>query len=134
MSTHSATVELGTEKYRTVCSAGEHVFYVDEPTSLDGTDTAPNPYEMLLGSLGACKAITVRMYADRKGWDLQSIRLDLEHSRPNGRGHPERIDISLSFTGDLSDEQRARLKEIANACPVQKTITGELSINSILED
>ncbi|MGV6814936.1 MAG: OsmC family protein [Phycisphaerales bacterium] len=134
MSTHSTTVELGKEKYRTVCSAGGHTFYVDEPASLDGTDSAPNPYEMLLGAIGACKAITVRMYADRKSWALDSIRLDLEHSRPNGRGHPEQIDISLSFAGDLSDEQRARLKEIANACPVQKTILGELSIHSILED
>jgi putative redox protein len=74
------------------------------------------------------------MYAERKGWDLQSVRLDLEHSRPNGRGAPELIEISLSFEGDLDDAQRERLKEIANACPVQKTITGGLQIESVLED
>ena len=129
----TATVTLGTDHYRTEIVAGGHTFYVDEPASMKGTDTAPDPYEMLLGSIGACKAITVRMYADRKGWPLESVRLDLEHSRPNGRGEPELIEISLSFTGDLSGEQRARLKEIANACPVQKTILGELAMESFLE-
>ena len=134
MSTHTATVIIGKDKYRTTCTGVEHTFYVDEPADMDATNTAPNPYEILLGSLGACKAITARMYADRKGWPLGSVQLDLEHSRPNGRGKPELIEISLSFTGDLDDTQRARLKEIANACPVEKTIAGELAINSILED
>jgi len=134
MQMQTATVSIGNDQYRTTCQAGNHTFFVDEPASLQGTDTAANPYELLLGSLGACKAITVRMYADRKGWPLESVRLDLEHSRPNGRGNPERIDISIGFVGDLSDDQRARLKEIANACPVQKTITGELTIDSVLEE
>lgn len=134
MSNKAATVTIGTEPYRTQVDSGGHTFYLDEPGSLGGADTAPDPYALLLGSLGACKAITVRMYADRKGWPLESVRLDLEHSRPNGRGNPELIEISLSFNGDLSDEQRARLKEIANACPVQKTVTGELAIESVLED
>lgn len=134
MSTQTLSVTIGNDNYRTTCVGEKHTFFVDEPPSLNGTDTAPNPYEILLGSLGACKAITARMYADRKGWALDSVQLDLEHSRPNGRGNPERIDISISFTGDLTDEQRARLKEIANACPVQKTIAGKLTIESILED
>lgn len=130
----TASVTLDTSnKYRTTCTAGKHTFFVDEPQSLEGTDTAPNPYEMLLASIGACKAITVRMYADRKGWPLESVQLDLEHSRPNGPLKPEHIDISLSFKGDLDDTQRARLKEIANKCPVQRTVTGELTIDSILE-
>ena len=128
------TVTLGTEDYRTRVSARTHEFYIDEPGTLNGGDTAQDPYETLLGALGACKAITVRMYAQRKGWDLKSVRLDLAHSRPNGRGNPEQIDISISFEGDLDEDQRNRLKEIANACPVQKTILGELSINSILEE
>lgn len=134
MSDSIVTVKIGKDQYRTEVNAGKHTYFADEPGSLGGTDSAPDPYQLLLGSLGACKAITVRMYADRKGWPLESIRLDLEHSRPEGRGKPERIEISLSFTGDLSDEQRARLKEIANACPVQKTILGELTIDSFLED
>lgn len=136
MSEHNAvtTVVLGTQDYRTRVTSRTHEFFVDEPGDLNGGDTAQDPYETLLGALGACKAITVRMYAQRKGWDLQEVRLDLVHSRPNGRGKPEQIDISLSFVGDLDDDQRKRLKEIANACPVQKTITGELSVNSILEE
>lgn len=134
MSTKTATVTIGTEPYRTEVVSDGHTFYLDEPGSLGGANTAPDPYALLLGSLGACKAITLRMYAERKGWDLQSVQLDLEHSRPNGRGEPEVIEISVSFTGDLDDKQRARLKEIANACPVQKTITNGLQIQSYLED
>ena len=129
----TASVTIGTEPYRTEVQSGGHTFYLDEPGSLGGADTAPDPYALLLGSLGACKAITVKMYAERKGWDLQSVRLDLEHSRPNGRGEPELIEVSVSLTGDLDDKQRARLKEIANACPVQKTITTGLQIESYLE-
>lgn len=128
------TVTLGTQDFRTQVASRTHEFFVDEPVELQGGDTAQDPYETLLGALGACKAITVRMYANRKGWDLQQVRLDLAHSRPNGRDGAEQIDISISFTGDLNDDQRARLKEIANACPVQKTITGELVVNTILED
>lgn len=134
MSTNTTTVTLGQTDYRTEIVAGGHTFYVDEPGSLGGGDTAPDPYAVLLGSLGACKAITARMYAQRKGWALEEVRLDLEHSRPNGRGEAELIEISVSFTGDLTDEQRQRLKEITNACPVSKTIEGELKVESSLED
>ncbi len=128
----TTTVTLGTDDYRTRVASRAHEFFVDEPGELNGGDTAQDPYETMLGALGACKAITVRMYAQRKGWDLREVRLDLEHSRPNGRGKPEQIDIVMRFEGDLDDDQRARLKEIANACPVQRTILGELTINSAL--
>ena len=134
MSTDTITVELGNEPYRTTVTAGDHVFFLDEPGSLGGGDTAPDPYSLLLGALGACKAITAKMYAQRKGWALDDVRLDLVHSRPNGRGKPELIEISLSFMGDLTDEQRQRLKEVTNACPVSKTIEGELEVQSVLED
>ena len=134
MSTDTITVELGNEPYRTKVTAGEHSLYIDEPGSLGGGNTAPDPYSVLLGALGACKAITAKMYAQRKGWTLDDVRLDLVHSRPNGRGKPELIEISLSFVGDLTDEQRQRLKEVTNACPVSKTIEGELEIQSVLED
>jgi len=134
MSEHTiTTVILANEDYRTRVTSRDHEFFVDEPARFNGGDTAQDPYETLLGAIGACKAITARMYAQRKGWDLQQVRLDLVHSRPNGRGNPEQIDISISFEGDLDDEQRARLKEIANACPVQKTILGELTIDTVLE-
>ncbi|MBO6514763.1 MAG: OsmC family protein [Phycisphaerales bacterium] len=134
MGTDITTVTLGQTDFRTEIAAGNHTFYVDEPGSLGGGDTAPDPYQLLLGSLGACKAITARMYAKRKGWALDEIRLDLRHSRPNGRGKEELIEISVSLTGDLSEEQRERLKEITNACPVSKTIEGDLKVVSSLED
>jgi len=128
------TVRIGNENYRTQITSRDHTFYIDEPGELGGADTAPTPYEALLGALGACKAITAKMYAQRKGWALDEVQLDLIHSRPNGRGNPELIEISMSFTGDIDDTQRARLKEITNACPVQKTILNELTIDAILED
>ena len=128
------TVRIGKENFRTQIDARGHTFYIDEPGDLGGADTAPTPYEALLGALGSCKAITAQMYAQRKGWSLDEVRLDLIHSRPNGRGKPELIEISMTFTGDLDDTQRARLKDITNACPVQKTILNELSIEAVLED
>lgn len=128
------SVRLGKDDYRTQITSRQHEFFIDEPGALKGADTAQDPYETLLGALGACKAITAKMYAQRKGWALDEVRLDLIHSRPNGRGNPELIEISISFEGDLDDTQRARLKEITNACPVQKTIMGELIIESTLED
>lgn len=134
MSEPITTVTIGRDQYRTAITSGKHSYHADEPGSLGGSDTAPDPYALLLGALGACKVITVRMYADRKEWALESVRLDLRHSRPEGRGKPEKIEVSISLTGDLSGEQRKRLKEIANACPVQKTITGELTVESYLED
>lgn len=128
------TVRLGTDDYRTTITSGPHEFFADEPGALGGKDTAPGPYQLLLASLGACKAITTRMYAQRKGWDLREVRLDLVHSRPGERGEPERIDISISFVGDLTDDQRVRLEEIAGKCPVQRTISGELRVKTILEE
>jgi len=127
------TVEIGREPYTTSITTGNHTVTADEPGDLGGADKGPDPYGLLLSSLGACKAITVRMYADRKGWDLERVRLGLAHSRPEGRGGPERIDVSISFEGDLDDDQRAKLKEIAGKCPVEKTITGELAVETILE-
>ncbi len=128
------TVRLGTDDYRTTITSGSHEFFADEPGDLGGKDTAPGPHQLLLASLGACKAITARMYAQRKGWDLREVRLDLAHSRPAGREDPELIDISISFVGELTDDQRQRLKEIAGRCPVQRTITGGLTVSTLLED
>jgi len=131
--TDITTVEIGREPYATTIKTGNHTITADEPGAMGGADTGPDPYGLLLSSIGACKAITVRMYADRKGWDLERVRLGLAHSRPEGRGGPERIDVSIAFDGDLDDEQRARLKEIAAKCPVEKTVTGELAIETVLE-
>jgi len=127
------TVTIGREPFVTTATSGTHTLTADEPGALGGKDMGPDPYQLLLSSLGACKAITAKMYADRKGWDVSEIRLDLVHSRPEGRGGPERIDVSISIKGDLDDDHRARIKEIAGKCPVEKTISGGLTVETILE-
>ena len=107
--------------------AGHH-WQADEPLALGGGDTATTPDRMLLGALGACTAITLRMYATRKGWPLQDVRVDL---RLNPAGKPASgadIERTLHLIGPLDDAQRARLLEIANACPVHKILSGEVRI------
>lgn len=128
------SVSLGPQPYATLIHARSHMLAADEPGDLGGNDTGPTPYELLLASVGSCKAITAKMYAQRKGWALESVRVELRHERPEGRGGPERIGASFVFEGDLDDEQRERLLQIAEKCPVQKTITGGLSVESTLVD
>ncbi len=114
-----------------------HTLRADEPPDLGGHDTGPTPYELLLASLAACKAITVRMYADRKGWPLERVDLDLSHDRrpaasrktdlPGEPTEPapimDHVDVTLRIVGPLlSAEQRARLAEIADKCPVHKML------------
>lgn len=129
-----ASVRIGVEPYATAITARQHSLRGDEPGELGGKDTGPTPYELLLGALGTCKVMTAKMYADRKGWALTGARAELVHERPHGRGGPERIGVVFTFEGDLTDEQRRRLLEIAEKCPVQKTITGELSVEAILAE
>lgn len=130
MSDSTVSVSIGTEPYATQIQAGQHAIIADEPGNLGGKDVGPDPYALLLSGLGACKAITARMYADRKGWPLEGVRVGLAHSRPEGRDGPELITVTFAFDGDLTDEQRQRLLEIAEKCPVQKTITGGLRVES----
>ena len=102
-----------------------------------GADAGPSPYQLLLSGLGACKAMTVRMYADRKGWDLDEVHVALRHERRHADDCVDcesdstritHIDTEIQFTGDLTGEQRERLREIAGRCPVEKTITGDLRV------
>lgn len=128
MSDHGpVTVRIGATPYLTSVRAGAHEIVADEPGELGGADEGPDPYGLLLASLGSCKAITVTMYARRKGWALEAVELELHHTREDGH---ERIDASIRFEGDLSDEQRERLTQIAGKCPVEKTITGELRVRT----
>lgn len=110
-----------------------HLWQADEPADLGGGDTAPSPERLLLSSLGACTAITVRMYAARKQWPLTEVRVELQFN-PNGK--PEagtELTRVVSLHGDLSDEQRQRLLQIANACPIHKVLTGEVRIATSLQ-
>ena len=109
----------GAGKYGQRLDDGRHVLTADEPAALGGDDAGPSPHELLLMALGACTAITLRMYAARKGWALEDVSVALSlTSKPE-----ERIERRVTLTGTLDAAQRARLIEIANACPVHRTLT-----------
>ena len=117
--------------------AGRHHLIADEPEAQGGTDLGPTPYAYLLAGLGACTAMTLRLYAQRKGWELGEVDVVLRHQRAHaadaaaaGVERLERISKEVTFGGELDDEQRARLLEIADRCPVHRTLTGELEIVS----
>lgn len=120
-----------------------HHWIADEPTRVGGKNAGPDPYEHLLASVGTCTAMTVRMYAGRKKWPLTDVRVHVSHTREHMTDcetceeKPQQLDIisrKLEFIGDLTTEQRHRLAEIADKCPVHKTLTGHLDIRtSVLE-
>lgn len=105
-----------------------HAVVCDEGLGVGGEDRGPDPTEMLLGALGACVAMTLKMYAGRKGWELGDLQVDLTGRDENGVFIVER---RLSFGAPLTDEQRQRLTEIAGRCPVSRRITGQVEIRPI---
>lgn len=128
---------LGRYSFTQSLIAGAHAFYADEPEEDDGDDLGPTPYELLLWALGACTSMTLMMYARRKGWPLQDVTVHLHHDRVHALdsaaaeqtgGRMERIERELTLIGDLSEEQRARLLEIAARCPVHRTLTGDVTV------
>lgn len=119
---------------------GQHRLQSDEPPD-SGNDGGPNPYELLLAALGACTSMTLRIYADRKQWPLQGVQVRLGHSRIHAEdcatcdtkeGLLDQIEVEVSLIGDLSDSQRLRLMEIADHCPVHRTLLGEIQIRMTL--
>ena len=137
----AVTVIGGPSSLRQVISVGRHELFADEPKASGSHDEGPDPYELLLSALGSCTSMTLRMYADRKKWPLKEIRVALTHSKnyPNDCLNCEqpaamldRIDRRITLTGELSAEQRQRLLEIANLCPVHKTLTSRVDIQTEL--
>lgn len=121
------TARIGNDHYRTEIDVGGHAITADEPPALGGQGAGPAPYDLLLASLGACTAITLRMYADRKGWPLASVEVGL---RLHGK-EQFRIDRTLTIVG-LDDEQRARMADIAERTPVTLTLKNGLPIDTRL--
>lgn len=103
----------------------DHQLTVDEPLESGGEDTGPDPQELLAVSLASCTAITMEMYAARKGWDLGNVEVDVQYS-PAERGTPTKFDIVLRLPEDLPEEQVQRLRVIAAKCPVHRTLEGEV--------
>ena len=118
-------------------AAGKHRLVADEPVSAGGGDAGPDPYGYLLASLGVCTSMTVGLYARRKQFPLENIKVSLWHSRIHAKdceecetreGMVDRIDVEVELTGALSAEQHAALMEIAAKCPVHRTLTSEINI------
>ena len=114
---------------------GEHAWLADEPAEAGGGNLGPGPRSLLLSALGACTAITVRMYAGRKGWPLEGIQVDLSYGEAaEGTSPGTSIDRRITLRGPLDAAQRARLLDIANHCPVHKILSGPIAIASSLEE
>jgi putative redox protein len=116
---------IGTTNYLVTITAGHHKLNADEPVALGGNDVGPAPYELLCSALCACTTITLRMYAERKQWPLVAVHVDVHYKRS---GDEEMIDRVLQFEGELDDQQRARLADIAERTPVTLTLKKGLPI------
>ncbi len=136
--------ETGTGKFTNVVVTGSgHILNGDEPKSVGGDDTGPTPYDFLLAALGTCKSMTMRMYAARKGYNLSRVQVRLSHEKIHAKdcehcetkvGKVDVIDTKILITGDLSEEERQKIFEIAERCPVHRTITSEVHIKAQLLD
>ena len=119
----------------TIKADAVHAWAADEPTAMGGGDTARSPTQLLLSSLGSCTAITLQMYAGRKQWPLTAVEVVLQLN-PAGKPAAGNTEITrkIKLTGALNDEQRERLLQIANACPIHKVLSGAIQIESALAD
>jgi putative redox protein len=128
--------EAGSGTYTQQITLGHHRLVSDEPRPI-GDDAGPTPYDLVLAGLGACTSMTLRMYANRKGWPLDEVRVTLRHSRihaedcahcETAKGWIGHIDRDIELVGALDDSQRQRLAQIADQCPVHQTLTSEIDI------
>ncbi|EJL29585.1 putative redox protein, regulator of disulfide bond formation [Caulobacter sp. AP07] len=124
-----ATARIGETRYATTITTGHHALTADEPERLGGADAGPAPFDLLLSALGACTAITLKMYAERKAWPLEALEVRLHY---HGGETPPRIERVLVPTGPLDDAQRARLADVAERTPVTLAIKGGVPIETSL--
>jgi putative redox protein len=138
MPTRHVVVDSGSGLTQTIL-AGPHLMAADEPVASGGEDAGPNPYELLLASLGACTSMTLRLYANHKDWPLDRVTVRLEHWKVQpdtrgGGGEPvDEIKRVVVLVGDLSSAQRDRLLEVAGRCPVSRTLARSVRIATLLE-
>lgn len=135
--------ERGDGKFTQVMLDGEHILLADEPREAGGDDRGPSPYRLLLMALGACTSMTLRLYADRKGWPVERITVRLRHFRDYAKDckdcddkkvQIERIERVIDVEGELDDSQHIRLLEIAEKCPVHRTLESRVKIESRLAE
>ncbi len=133
--------EARTSRFAQLVNAGGHALRADEPVSYGGTDTGPSPYDLLAAGLGACTTMTVRLYADRKGLPLERVSVRLRHQKIHAadcetcettEGKVDHIERDIELAGPLDAEQRQRMLEIADKCPVHRTLHSEVVITSRL--
>jgi putative redox protein len=127
MAQPTVTAHIGSTDFQVLFDDGKHTWLADEPESLGGGDRGPTPVSLLLSSLGACTSITLKMYAQRKGWPLTDVHVALAMQTGDDGST---IDRQIVLKGELSEEQRERLLQIANACPVHKILTRSITIRS----
>jgi putative redox protein len=127
MAQPTVTAHIGSTNFQVFFDDGKHTWLADEPESAGGGDRGPTPVSLLLSSLGACTSITLKMYAQRKGWPLTDVHVALAMQTGDDGST---IDRQIVLKGELSEEQRERLLQIANACPVHKILTGSITIRS----
>ncbi|AFT85249.1 OsmC family protein [Paraburkholderia phenoliruptrix] len=127
MAEATVTAHIGSTNYQVHFDDGKHTWLADEPESLGGGDRGPTPVSLLLSSLGACTSVTLKMYAQRKGWPLDEVHVTLNIETGE---EGSTIDRKITLHGGLSDQQRERLLQIANACPVHKILTRSIAIRS----
>lgn len=123
--------ETGLGRYQVEARVGDATLLIDEPVSAGGLGSGPNPYNLLSAALGACTAMTLRLYADRKAWPLTRIQVSVRHTRVNLQS-PDTFALDIALEGTLDDSQRARLLEIAERCPVHLTLARGSAVQATL--
>ena len=140
-SPREVVVQGGSQGFVQQVVIGDYRFEIDEPAELGGTGKGPSPYDLVVSALGACTSMTISLYARRKQWPLEEVTVRLRHSKIHAvdcadcetkEGMLDGIERDVELRGDLTPEQRTRLLEIANKCPVHKTLTSEIHIRTRL--